>query len=92
MPGALVGRVLKRLRGREPRCRQLVAQGTAERLTSREWEVLELLAQEQATSEIARSLVISPSAVRVHIAAIVRKLEVPDRAAVAELFRGRFLT
>jgi len=92
MPGALVGRVLKRLRGREPRCRQPVAQGPAERLTSREWEVLELLAQQQSTTVIARSLVISPSAVRVHIAAIVRKLGVPDRGAAAELFRGRFLT
>ena len=55
--------------------------------------MLELLrAQEQSTSQIARSLVVGPSAVRVHIAAIVRKLEVPDRATVAELFRGRFLT
>jgi DNA-binding NarL/FixJ family response regulator len=91
MPQALVGRVLKRLRGREPRVRQLVAQGPVARLTSREWEVLELLAQQRSTSEIARSLVISPSAVRVHIAAVVRKLGVPDRGAAAELFRGRSL-
>ena len=89
MPRALVGRVLERLRGREPRCRQPVARGSTERLTSREWEVLELLAQQRSTSEIARNLFISPSAVRVHIAAIVRKLEVPDRGAAAELFRGR---
>ena len=61
--------------------------GTAERrLTSREWEVLELLAQRRSTAEIARRLVLSPSAVRVHIASIVRKLDVTDRAAAAELF------
>jgi DNA-binding NarL/FixJ family response regulator len=90
IPPALVARMVTRLRGREPRRRQPVTANSAERLTSREWEVLELLAQRRSTSEIARSLVISPSATRVHIAAIVRKLGVADRAAAAELFRGRF--
>ncbi len=62
--------------------------GTAEqRLTSREWEVLELVAQGRSTAEIARRLVLSASAVRVHVAAIVRKLDVNDRSAAAELFR-----
>ncbi len=91
MPPDLVGRVLKRLRGREPRRRTLTGQGNGERLTSREWEVLELLAQHQSTSEIARSLVISPSTVRIHVAAVVRKLNVADRAAAAGLFRERSL-
>ena len=59
------------------------------RLTSREWEVLELLAQGRSTSEIARELVLSNSAVRVHIAALVKKLDVEDRAAAAALFRKR---
>ena len=49
--------------------------------------MLDLLAQGRSTGEIADSLVISGSAVRVHVASIVRKLEVPDRAAAAELFR-----
>ena len=57
------------------------------RLTSREWQVLELLAQQQSTAQIAGALVLSASAVRVHIAAVVRKLDVADRAAAAELFR-----
>ena len=42
---------------------------------------MDLLAQGHSTSEIAERLVISPTAVRVHIASIVRKLEVPNRAA-----------
>ncbi len=83
----LVARVLERFHGREPRWRQPAGGGAAgQRLTSREWEVLELLAQARSTAEIARRLVLSPSAVRVHIASIVRKLEVTDRAAAAELF------
>jgi DNA-binding NarL/FixJ family response regulator len=88
MQRTLVARVLERFRGREPRWRHPVGGGTAEeRLTSREWEVLELLAQGRSTAEIARRLVLSGSAVRVHIASIVRKLDVTDRSAAAELFR-----
>jgi len=49
--------------------------------------VVELLAQGRSTAEIAQRLVLSASAVRVHIASIVRKLNVADRAAAAELFR-----
>jgi DNA-binding NarL/FixJ family response regulator len=88
MQRTLVARVLERFHGREPRWRHLAGSGTAERrLTSREWEVLELLAQERSTAEIAQRLVLSPSAVRVHIASIVRKLHVADRDKAAELFR-----
>lgn len=88
MPRALVARVLERFHGREPRWRHPVGSGSAgRRLTSREWEVLELLAQGRSTAEIARRLVLSASAVRVHIASIVRKLQVADRAAATEVFR-----
>jgi DNA-binding NarL/FixJ family response regulator len=90
MSPALVSRVLERFHGREPRRRPFVANEPAERrLTSREWEVLELLVRGRSTAEIAEALVLSASAVRVHITSIVRKLEVADRAAAARLFRGR---
>lgn len=86
----LVTRVLERFQGSDARRRQLVGNGPLpQRLTSREWEVLELLAQDLSTSDIARRLSISKSAVRVHIASVVRKLEVADRAAAVELFRRR---
>ncbi len=89
IPRTLMARVLERFRWREPRWRQAVAGHGQWRLTSREWEVIDLLAQGRSTAEIAERLVISPTAVRVHIASIVRKLEVPDRAAAVELFRRR---
>src|SRR5262249_55058614 len=89
MPPSLVARVLNRFRAREPRWRQPLDGGSTERLTSREWEGLELLAQGKSTPEIANGLVITSSAVRAHVTAIVRKLRVPDRAAAVELFRGR---
>lgn len=90
MPRTLVGRLLEHFHGREPRWRRVVtADSVGGRLTSREWEVLEMLAHGQSTREIARELVLSASAVRVHIAAIVRKLGVPDRAAAIDQFRKR---
>jgi DNA-binding NarL/FixJ family response regulator len=86
----LVPRILERFQTHAPRRRQLVpSDELASRLTSREWEVLELLAQGHSTSEIARELVLSKSAVRVHIAALVRKLGVEDRAAAVALFQNR---
>jgi DNA-binding NarL/FixJ family response regulator len=88
MPRILVSRVLESLHRREPRWRRPAGIGFArQRLTSREWEVAALLAEGRSTAEIARRLVLSASAVRVHIASIVRKLEVGDRAAAVELFR-----
>lgn len=88
MPRELVARVLERFHGREPRWRPLVTADVSEgRLTSREWEVLALLARRYTTAQIAASLVLSASAVRAHITSIVRKLQVEDRAAAAELFR-----
>ena len=90
IPRALVARVLEALRKREPRWRQLVdGTGPERRLTSRQWEVLELLAQGASTAEIASKLVLSASAVRVHISSIVRKLEVADRHAATRLFHQR---
>lgn len=87
----LVARLLERFRQREPGSWQPAANKAAQkRLTVREWEVLELLAHGWSTAEIAERLVLSRSAVRVHIASIVRKLGVPDRAAAADLFRRRF--
>jgi len=88
LPDALVAHMLEQFRGHEPRWRQPVAdRSLGQRLTSREWEVLALLVQHQSTSDIARRLMLSTVAVRVHIAAIVRKLGVSDRAAAVDLFR-----
>ena len=52
---------------------------TPEQLTPREHEVLRLLAQGQSDREIARSLIVSPATVRLHIGNIVTKLGVSDR-------------
>jgi DNA-binding NarL/FixJ family response regulator len=89
---AFVARLLRHFRAREPRWRRPGSEGPGypfpdAHLTSREWEVLQLLSEGLSTSQIAGSLTITPSAVRAHISAIVRKLGVPDRAAAVEILR-----
>jgi DNA-binding NarL/FixJ family response regulator len=63
----------------------LVGRNPADRLTSREWEVLELLRHGASTGEIAEQLFVSRATVRTHVSAIMRKLHVTDRAAAVRL-------
>jgi DNA-binding NarL/FixJ family response regulator len=73
-------------RDRAPRRRALMPSREGEpRLTSREWEVLELMRRKMTTAQIARTLVVSPATVRSHVAAILRKLRVADREAAVRL-------
>ncbi|WP_304069377.1 LuxR C-terminal-related transcriptional regulator [Nocardiopsis listeri] len=52
----------------------------AARLTSRETEVLRLLAEGATNARIAESLFISPKTAGVHVSNILAKLDVPNRA------------
>ena len=56
--------------------------GSAVELTGREWEVLLLLRQARSTAEIAARLCVSRVTVRTHVAVLVQKLVVADRAAL----------
>ena len=58
-------------------------------LTRREWEVLDLVRDGLTTGEIAERLFVTPETVRTHIAAAMRKLEVPDREAALRLLEPR---
>jgi DNA-binding NarL/FixJ family response regulator len=54
------------------------------RLTSREWEVLDLLCERKTTDTIATELFLSPETVRSHVKAIYRKLGVNSRDAAID--------
>jgi two-component system nitrate/nitrite response regulator NarL len=84
LPPELVTRLVEEFRDSAPRRRALV--GAAAQLTSREWQVLDFLRQGLATNEIATRLFVSPATVRSHVAAVLRKLRVPDREAAIRLF------
>lgn len=56
-------------------------------VTSREVDVLKLVAQGMTNTAIARKLVLSPRTVETHVANLVAKTGVPNRAGLAELAR-----
>jgi DNA-binding NarL/FixJ family response regulator len=74
------------LRRRDARRAQLDAR-TDSRLTDREWQVLEMLADDLSTSEIGLRLGISAVTARRHISSLMTKLGVRDRAGAAALVR-----
>jgi two-component system, NarL family, response regulator LiaR len=60
-------------------------------LTSRQWEVIDLLAEGKSTDQIAQSLVLSSETVRSHVKNILRKLGATSREealAAARRLRG----
>jgi two-component system, NarL family, nitrate/nitrite response regulator NarL len=85
LPPELVARLVEEFRDSAPRRRALLGPNAAQ-LTSREWQVLDYLRQGLATGDIARRLYVSPATVRSHVAAVLRKLRVPDREAAVRLF------
>jgi DNA-binding CsgD family transcriptional regulator len=59
-------------------------------LTSREWEILGLIAEGKTSREIASILVVSPHTVRKHVEHVLEKLDVSTRsAAVVRAFSAR---
>jgi DNA-binding NarL/FixJ family response regulator len=81
MPRVLASRLIDEFRARSRQSSPTLARRDANSLTSREWEVLDLLREGMSTAEIAQRLFISETTVRRHIGSILRKLRVTDRAA-----------
>jgi DNA-binding NarL/FixJ family response regulator len=89
IPGLLMARVLDELRDRDPIRRFPIGTSAATRLTSREWQVVDLMRHDMSTGAIAQRLNLTPATVRSHISSIRRKLEAPDRESVVRMFGGR---
>jgi DNA-binding NarL/FixJ family response regulator len=87
IPRELVGHVVEEFRDRSARRRAVVGDGPESKLTSREWQVLDLLRNELTTAQIARRLVLSPVTVRTHIHTILRKLQIGDREELVRRYR-----
>lgn len=86
IPRTLVTRLITEFRNRRGRRFQLGRDG--DKLSEREWDVLELLADGRSTKEIAQRLFVSAITVRTHTNSIIRKLGVADRQGVIDLVRA----
>lgn len=83
MPPTLVARVLEEFRAPK---RLIPRRSTAsDKLSPREREVMELLAEGLSTDEVARRLFLSATTVRVHVSSVLRKLRVKDRESAFRL-------
>jgi DNA-binding NarL/FixJ family response regulator len=85
----LLARVMEEFRSRGRHVRLPLSGRRSAQLTSREWETLDLLRQGLTTKQIADRLFVAPVTVRTHIAAVLRKLRVPDREAAIRLLEER---
>jgi DNA-binding NarL/FixJ family response regulator len=86
IPRTLVSRIVAEFRDPSPRRRGLIISDADAKLTSREWEVLELLRQGLSTADIAGRLFVSEPTVRSHVSGVLKKLRVPDRESALRLF------
>jgi DNA-binding NarL/FixJ family response regulator len=90
LPRPLVAKLIAEFRDRSARRRLPLFGGRGVTLTSREWQILELLRDGLSTKEIATRLFISTATVRTHVVSIRRKLGAETRAdAVKLLERSR---
>jgi DNA-binding NarL/FixJ family response regulator len=87
LPRPLLSRVLGHFRDPSAKRRSPVA-ADGPRLTSREWEVLELLRAGLDTARIARRLALTHATVRSHRARIMQKLRAVDAEELYGLFDG----
>ena len=87
LPRALALKVVRQL---QSPARRRVLPGKASpgsKLTSRESEVLSLMAQGLSTEQIAERLFIGKVTVRTHVSNVLKKLRVPDRESAVRLVR-----
>ena len=87
MPPALVMRVMQEFRGPSRR-KFLRKSAAADKLSAREWEVMEMLGQGLSTDEVGKRMFVSPTTVRVHVSTVLRKLRVKDRDSALRLLSG----
>ena len=89
LPRALVSRLIDEFRSQGRRRRVTMEMSRGPELTSREWEVMELVRTGLNTRQAADRLFVSPVTVRRHMSAVIQKLGVPDReSALAVLQRA----
>jgi DNA-binding NarL/FixJ family response regulator len=88
LPPTLVARLVDEFRARGRRRFLALPQRRSVELTTREYEVLELLRKGLSTADIAERLFISRITVKRHISSVMQKLDVRTRADAVHLAGG----
>jgi DNA-binding NarL/FixJ family response regulator len=89
LPRRLVSRLIHEFRSQGRRRRVVLDAAPSAELTSREWQVIQLVRDGLSTQQTAERLFLSPVTVRRHVSTIVQKLGVADRdAAIRVLERA----
>lgn len=88
VPRQQVYRLIEEIRRQQKRRRSVFTAGQEVSLTRREMEVLELLADERSTAQIADALGTSAGTIRSHIHAVRQKLGVDPRTVAADILNG----
>lgn len=89
LPRSLALKVMRQLQS--PARRRLLPSKSSPvgQLTSRETEVLEMMAEGLSTEQIAEKLFIGKVTVRTHVSNVLKKLRVPDRESAVRLVRSQ---
>lgn len=87
IPRTLAARLIEEFRERGRRRKLPLLGRRGVELTSREWEVLDLMRQGATTEQMAARLFVSPVTIRTHISSILKKLHVTDREAAINLLQ-----
>lgn len=86
LPRRLVARLIAEFRTKRPRRGSSGYRALGVELTTREWDILELLRRGKPTNAIAAELGVAPVTVRSHVSALLRKLQVETREDLLRLF------
>lgn len=85
VPRTLVARLMEEFRGPGMKKKLPVTGRKGVELTTKEWEVLQLMRDGRTTAEMAEYLFVSPVTIRSHVSQILRKLRVKSRDEVISL-------
>ncbi len=89
LPRSLALKVMRQLQSPGRKVFRTSKHSAVARLTSRETEVLELMAEGLSTEQIAEKLFIGKVTVRTHVSNVLKKLRVPDRESAVRLARSQ---
>ncbi len=87
LPRSLALKVIQQLQSPSKRRFRSSKSSPVSRLTSRESEVLEMMAEGLTTEQIAEKLFIGKVTVRTHVSNVLKKLRVPDRDAAVRMLQ-----